>query len=124
MLTTILIGAAIGAGLAVAVILGAFELRTKEGWKEEELKIRTLCMRVFTLTAENAQLRVALATDEMTEDGKNVAAMTMAALDAVKAAAQEASLGSEPRPVTAQEGSQEQERRGGHQKSKLHDIER
>lgn len=90
MLTTILIGAAIGAGLAVAVILGAFELRTKEGWKEHELTMRTLCMRVFTLTAENAQLRVALAAGEMTEDGKKIAAMTMATLDAVIVAAKKA----------------------------------
>ena len=35
------------------------------------------------LTAENAKLRVALAAGEMTEEGKKVAAMTMAALDAV-----------------------------------------
>jgi hypothetical protein len=90
MLTTLLIGTAIGAGLAVAVILGAFELRTKEMCKEQEVATRTFIMRIFTLTAENAQLRVALATGEMTEDGKKIAAMTMATLDAVIAAAKKA----------------------------------
>jgi hypothetical protein len=90
MLTTILIGAAIGAGLAVAVILGAFELRTKEMCKEQEVATRTFIMRIFTLTAENAQLRVALAAGEMTEEGKKIAAMTMAILDAVIAAPKKA----------------------------------
>jgi hypothetical protein len=39
--------------------------------------------RVNTLTAENANLRVALAAGEMTEEGKKVATMTMEALKSV-----------------------------------------
>jgi hypothetical protein len=38
------------------------------------------------LAAENAKLRVSLAAGEMTEEGKKVATITMAALDAVIAA--------------------------------------
>jgi hypothetical protein len=82
----ILIGAAIGASLTLAVVLGGFKVHSKEAWEEHELTMRTSQTRVFTLTAENAKLRVSLAAGEMTEDGKKVAAMTMAALDTVIAA--------------------------------------
>jgi hypothetical protein len=103
MLTTILIGAAIGAGLAVAVILNAFELHTKEWWKEHELTMRALCMRIFALTAENAKLRVSLTASEMPEDGKKVAAMTIAALDTVISSENEALLERWASPAPSQE---------------------
>lgn len=103
MLTTILIGTAIGAGLAVAVILGTFELRTKEGWKEHELTTRALIMRIFMLTAENAQLRVSLAAGEMPEDEKKVAAMTIAALGTVISSESESLLERWASPVPSQE---------------------
>jgi hypothetical protein len=103
MLTTILIGAAIGAGLAVAVILGAFELRTKEMCKEQEVATRTFIMRIFTLTAENAQLRVSLAAGDMPEDQKKVAAMTIAALSTVIPSESETLLKRRASPVPSQE---------------------
>jgi hypothetical protein len=81
-----LIGAAIGASLTVAVVLGAFKVHSKEAWEEHELTVTAMRTRVFALTAENAKLRVSLAAGEMTGDGKKVAAMTMAALDTVIAA--------------------------------------
>ncbi len=103
MLTTILIGAAIGAGLAVAVILGAFELRTKEACKEHEVATRAFIMRIFMLTAENAKLRVSLAAAEMPEDEKKVAAMTIAALGTVISSESETVLEQWASPVPSQE---------------------
>ena len=82
-MTTFLIGAAIGAGLTVAFVLNACKVHTKVKWKEFEVELATQHKQVYMVTAENARLRVALAAGEMTADGKKVAAMTMAALDAV-----------------------------------------
>jgi hypothetical protein len=82
-MTTFLIGAAIGAGLTVAFVLNACKVLTKVKWKEFEVELATHHKQVYMVTAENARLRVALAAGEMTADGKKVAAMTMAALDAV-----------------------------------------
>ena len=87
MLTTLLIGAAIGAGLAVAVILGVCKVQTKESWQEEQASGTAMRTCLWLVTAENAKLRVALAAGEMTEDGKKIAAMTMASLGTVIAAA-------------------------------------
>lgn len=85
-MVTILIGAAIGASLTAAVMLGGFKVLTREAWEEHQATTNAMRTRVFALTAENAKLRVSLAAGEMTEDGKKVAAMTMAALDTVIAA--------------------------------------
>ena len=85
-MVTILIGAAIGASLTAAVVFGGFKVLTREAWEEHEVTTNAMRTRVSALTAENAKLRVSLAAGEMTEDGKKVAAMTMAALDAVIAA--------------------------------------
>jgi hypothetical protein len=82
----ILIGAAIGASLTAAVMLGGFKVHTRDAWEEYEVTMKATATRMFALTAENAKLRVSLAVGEMTEDGKKVAAMTMAALDTVIAA--------------------------------------
>jgi len=80
---TLLIGAALGAGLAVAAIFGAFKVKTREAWEKEEQRHETTYSCLWMVTAENAKLRVALAAGEMTEEGKKVAAMTMAALSTV-----------------------------------------
>ena len=82
-MTMFLIGAVIGAFVASAFFLGTFKIHTKEAWQEHVVETRALWRGVDKLTAENANLRVALAAGEMTEDGKKVAAMTMAVLDAV-----------------------------------------
>lgn len=80
---TFVICAAFGAGLAVAVIFACFKVQTKEAWQRFQLEMNAQRKHVDKVTAENSKLRVALAAGEMTEDGKKVAAMTMAALDAV-----------------------------------------
>ena len=96
MFVTILIGAVIGAALAVGVIINAFEVETKESGKASRQISVALRSRVYVLTAENAKLRLSLAAGEMTEDGKTIAATAIAALDAVHAEAEEAVLGSLP----------------------------
>lgn len=101
MFTTILIGAAIGAAVAVGVIAGAFKVQTKESWKESCQSAAAARSCVYALAAENAKLRLSLAAGAMTEDGRKVAAMAMAALDAVKTAAAQAVLGSDPGPVAS-----------------------
>ena len=82
-MTTFLIGAAIGVGLTVAFVLNACKVHTKVKWKEFEVEMATQRKQVYMVTAENARLRVSLAAGELTGDGKKVAAMTMAALNAV-----------------------------------------
>lgn len=97
MLTTLLIGVALGAAWALGVIFSMCVVETKEKWHEHSHVVTALCNRVHALVAENAQLRVSLAAGEMTEEGKKVATMTIAALDAVVAAANEAIEESESR---------------------------
>jgi len=79
----LLIGAVIGAGLAVACILGGFEVKSKEAWEQAEQRHETTYACMQMVNAENAKLRVALAAGAMTDDGKKIAAMTMAALRTV-----------------------------------------
>ena len=79
---TVLISAVVGGFLSVAFIIGSYKVLGKEQWEQYELEMLTHRQQAYTATAENAKLRVALAAGEMTEDGKKVAAMTMAALDA------------------------------------------
>ena len=80
---TFLIIAGFGAGLTLAFILVCFKVQTKEAWAKFQLEMNAQRTHIDKLTAENSKLRVALAAGAMTEDGKKVAAMTMAALDAV-----------------------------------------
>ena len=87
-MTMFLIGAVIGAFVASAFFLGTFKIHTKEAWQEHVVETRALWRGVDKLTAENANLRVALSASEMTEEGKKVAAMTMEALDGVIASKQ------------------------------------
>ena len=85
-MTTFLIGAVIGvvfgASLVIGIILEGYQVHKKAAWEEHMLTMTAQRTRVDTLTAENANLRVALAAGEMTEEGKKVAAMTMAVLGA------------------------------------------
>ena len=87
MLITILIGAAVGAGITVAIIFEGFTVMKNESWKAYELEGNAQRELVTKVVAENANLRVALAAGEMTEDSKKVATMTMTALNVVIATA-------------------------------------
>jgi hypothetical protein len=77
-----LIGAAVGAGVTALSILLNYEVHDREWWEEHERKVKATDSCLRKKVAENAQLRVALAAGEATEDAKKVAAMTMAAFEA------------------------------------------
>ena len=79
----LVISAAFGAGLTLAILLVCFKMQTKEAWQRFQLEMNAHRKHVDKWTAENSKLRVALAAGEMTQDAKKVAAMTMAALDAI-----------------------------------------
>ncbi len=92
MLTTLLIGLALGGCWVLGVVFAICEVKTKEKRRKEDDKVAAAVRsRVYTLQAENARsCGLSLAAGEMTEEGKKVATMTMAALDAVIAAAKKA----------------------------------
>jgi len=95
---TLVMSAVFGAGIMLAVILVCFKLHTKEKWQAFELEMATQRKHADKVTAENSKLRVALAAGEMTEEGKKVAAMTMAALDVVIATDKVAKLSGNSAP--------------------------
>lgn len=87
MLTTFLVGLALGAAWALGAIFSICIVRTKESWKEHEAGMDAMLSCVFFWQAENAKLRLALAAGAMTDEGKKIATKAMAALDSVIAAA-------------------------------------
>lgn len=95
----VLIGAAIGAALTLCAILGNFKLKTNEAWEQEERRHETTFMCMTMLLSKVGKLRLALAAGHMTEEGKKVAAMTMAALDAVASDERRAILEGLPDPL-------------------------
>ena len=105
MLAPYLIGAAIGAALAVGFILGNFNLKKSEAWEQKERLHENTNTCLVLVQAENARLRVALAAGEMTEEGQRVAAMTMAALREVISAESRLLLRSLPDPLAAYEAA-------------------
>lgn len=76
-----LIAAAVGAALTIWVIVSIYKLVTHEWWEGNQVLMQGLRSRLDSLVAENAKLRVALATGVMSEDGRKVAAMMLAALN-------------------------------------------
>ena len=82
---TYLIGAVLGAGVVLATIFLNFKVKTNESWEEREQEMDAIRSCFHVIVAANAKLRVSLAAGAMTEDGRKVAALTMAALDAVMA---------------------------------------
>ena len=89
MLTTLLIGSVIGAALTLEIIFSNCEVQTKKEAEKATANAKAMLTGFYRLNAENAKLRLSLAAGEMTEESKKVATMTMAALDAVIAAAKE-----------------------------------
>jgi hypothetical protein len=81
-LTSLAVGAVIGTGLTLIGIFGNYKVERREWWEEYERKAMATQSGLEKAVAENAQLRVALAAGEMTEEGKKVAAMTLASFDA------------------------------------------
>ena len=64
-------------------MLGWFKVLPKEKWQDFQMEMNAQRRHGDKVTAENAKLRVSLATGVLTEEGKKVAAMTTAALDAL-----------------------------------------
>lgn len=101
----VLIGIVLGAGAAAGVIFSAFKVKTDEEWaREEKLHQNTMTCLVL-VNAENARLRVALAAGHMTEEGKRVAAMTMAALRTVISTESRLLLRELPEPLASYEAA-------------------
>lgn len=76
-----LIGASVGAGLTALLIFLNYKVQDRESWEKRERETAALHSSVGKVVAENAQLRVALAAAELTEDAKMVGTMTLAALE-------------------------------------------
>jgi len=95
----VLIGIALGVGATLGVIFGEFEVKTKEACAQEERLHETTFMSMTMLLSEIGKLRVALAAGHMTEEGKKIAAMTMAALGAVASTEARAILEDRPDPL-------------------------
>src|SRR5262245_54059752 len=83
MIVALIGGLAAGVGATLAFILPNYKLKTNEECEAEEVERKALDMLVTKKMVENARLKVALASGAMTEEGKKVAAMTMAALETV-----------------------------------------
>ena len=99
MVMTFLIGAGIGAAIAVGIILNVFEVQKKEAARETRQLSAAVQSRLYALEAENAKLRMWLAAGEMTTQGKTIAAKVMAALDVAHAEAEDARRKSFSQPV-------------------------
>jgi hypothetical protein len=81
----LVIGAVVGAALTLIGIFGNYKVENREWWEEYERETAAARSGLKKAVAENAQLRVALAAAEMTEDAKKVATMTLASFDAAVA---------------------------------------
>jgi hypothetical protein len=82
-------GLVIGAGLTSLGIFMNYEVRDREWWEKHEQEVAGLRSGLNTMVGENAELRVALAAAERTEDAKKLVAMTLAALGTTITAATE-----------------------------------
>jgi hypothetical protein len=85
-----LIGAVVGCGLTLLSIFSEFKVMDKDWWEKHETETAAAHSGLEKAVAENAQLRVALAAAEMTEDAKKVATMTLASFDAAIAGTENA----------------------------------
>ena len=85
-----LMGLVIGIGLTLLGIFMRYKVEDREWWEEYEREVTGLRSGLNKMVAENAELRVALAAAERTEDAKKVAAMTLAALGTTITTATEA----------------------------------
>lgn len=97
------IGAVIGAIYGAGAIVGMFDVRSQEKAAKEQRNKENWKTLAFLAMAENAKLKVALAAGEVTEEGKRIAAITIAALSAVITATSKAIPEPAPSPVTSQE---------------------
>jgi hypothetical protein len=84
------IGAVVGSGFTLLGIFMNYKVKDREWWEEYERETEAARSGLKKAVAENAQLRVALAAGEMTEDAKKVATMILASFDAAIAGTENA----------------------------------
>lgn len=82
-MVTFLIGTGVGIAFTFELVFTLFNVETKESWEEDRQRRSAMRKCITELAAENARLRLSLASGELTEDGKKVATVAMAALAAV-----------------------------------------
>jgi hypothetical protein len=75
-------GLIVGVGFTLIGIFGNYKVEKREWWEEYDRKTMATQSGLEKAVAENAQLRVALAAAEMTDDARKVAAMTLTSFDA------------------------------------------
>jgi hypothetical protein len=92
------IAAVIGAIVGAGAIVGIFDVRSREKAAEAQRSNEIWKTLLFLAMAQNAKLKVSLAAGEVTAEGKKIAAMTVAALDAAFARERPALLKAEPSP--------------------------
>ncbi len=78
----LVIGAVVSAGVTLLGIFMNYKVEDREWWEKHEQEVAGLRSGLNKMAAKNAELRVALAAAERTEDAKKVATMTLAALEA------------------------------------------
>jgi cell shape-determining protein MreC len=105
MIMTFLIVAGIGAAIVLGFILNVYEVQKKEAARESRQLSAAIQSRLYALEAENAKLRMWLASGEMTTQGKTIAAKVMAALDVAHAEAEEARRKSFSQTVVPRNGT-------------------
>jgi hypothetical protein len=93
------IGAVIGAIVGAGAIVGIFDVRSREKAIEEQRNTETWKTLAFLANGQNARLRVSIAAGGLTEEGKKIAAMTIAALDAVTTTGASAMVTGSPNSV-------------------------
>lgn len=74
-----LIGVVAGVGVTLVGIFTNYVVKDREGWEKEKREMEAAHTCAEEVAAENLKLRVALAAAEMTQEAKQVAAVTMAA---------------------------------------------
>jgi hypothetical protein len=93
------IGAVIGAIYCAGAIVGLFDVRSREKAAKEQRNSETWHTLAFLVHAQNARLRVSIAAGGLTEEGKKIAAITIAALDAVTTSEAKAIVTESAKPV-------------------------
>lgn len=74
-----LIGVVVGVGVTLVGMFTNYVVKDREWWEKEKREMEAAHTCAQEVAAENLKLRVALAAAEMTQEAKQVAAVTMAA---------------------------------------------
>jgi hypothetical protein len=81
MFIVFLIGVGLGVGVTLVGIFTNYIVKDRKWWEKEQREMEAAHTCAQEVVAENFKLRVALAAAEMTQEARQVAAVTMAAFD-------------------------------------------